>query len=98
MTNPANKDSLIPNTTPPKIAPGNEPITLYAYAAVQVVARGIAKVGTNGDKLSKHLKSKGFNTVLGRISFDSKGDPKASAFVPYRWGKNKAGKFTYIGY
>ncbi len=75
-----------------------EGFTLYAYAAIQVLARGIAKVGTNGDKLSKHLKSKGFNTVLGRINFDSKGDPKASAFVPYRWGKNKAGKFTYIGY
>ena len=75
-----------------------EGFTLYAYAAIQVIARAAAKVGTNGDKLSKELKSKGFNTVLGRINFDSKGDPKSSAFVPYKWGKNKAGKFTYIGY
>ena len=75
-----------------------EGFTLYAYAALQIIATAANKVGTNGDRLSKEIKSKGFNTVLGRVKFDSKGDPTKSAFVPYKWGKNKNGKFTYIQY
>ena len=76
-----------------------EGFTLYAYAALQILARAMNKVGINdGDKIAEEMKSKGFNTVLGRINFDSKGDPKKSAFVPYKWGKNSKGKFTYIAY
>jgi branched-chain amino acid transport system substrate-binding protein len=79
---------------------GYEPegFTLYAYAAMQILARGIARVGTDGDKLGTHLKSKGFNTVLGRVNFNAKGDPTKSAFIPYKWGENESGKFTYIQY
>lgn len=75
-----------------------EGFTLYSYAAMQILARGIARVGVNGDKLGKHLKSKGFNTVLGRVNFNDKGDPTKSLFVPYKWGETKNGKFSYIRY
>ena len=75
-----------------------EGFTLYAYAAVQILARSIQRVGTNGDKLGEHIKSKGYNTVLGRVNFNKKGDPIKSTFVPYKWGKNSKGKFSYIQY
>lgn len=79
---------------------GYEPegFTLYSYAALQILSRSIRQVGTDGDKLGEHIKSKGYNTVLGRINFNEKGDPTKSAFVPYRWGENSQGKFTYIQY
>lgn len=81
-------------------ASGYEPegFTLYSYAAVQVLATSMKKVGTNSEKIAKDLKSKGFNTVIGRIAFNEIGDPKKSGFVPYRWAKNSKGKFTYVQY
>ena len=36
-----------------------------------------------------------FNTVLGEISFDRKGDIKQPGFVPYVW-KNTGGRITYV--
>ena len=75
-----------------------EGFTLYSYAAVQVIAKSMVKVGKDSEKIAKELKRKGFNTVLGRVNFNANGDTKKSAFVPYKWGESKSGKFTYIQY
>ena len=76
-------------------ADGYEPegYTLYTYGAIQAWAQAVEKIGgTDTDKLSRHLKSNQFDTVLGRIGFDKKGDVTAPGYVFYEW---KDGKYDY---
>ena len=71
---------------------GYEPegYTLYTYAAVQVWAQAAAKAGSlDLDKMEAALNSGSFDTVLGSISFDEKGDIKQPAYVWYEWSKGK---------
>ena len=37
-----------------------------------------------------------FQTVVGDIGFDGKGDVRSPAYVMYVWKKGTAGKITYI--
>ena len=65
-----------------------EPVgyTLYAYGAVQVWAQAVEKAGSlelNG--VVKTLHSEEFDTVLGRIGFDEKGDVTVPGYVWYVW-------------
>ena len=58
-------------------AQGYEPagVTLYAYAAVQVWAQAVAAAGSlDLDAVTRILHSRQFDTMLGRIGFDAKGD------------------------
>ena len=67
-------------------AEGYEPLgyTLYAYAAVQVWAQAATAAGSlNLDALTKVMHSRQFDTVLGRIGFDPKGD--VTGFEPWGW-------------
>lgn len=49
--------------------------TLYSYAAVQVWAQAVELAGTtDGQKVQSVLKDREFETVLGPIGFDEKGD------------------------
>lgn len=49
--------------------------TLYSYAAVQAWAQAVEKAGTTeGADVARALLEQEFDTVLGTISFDSKGD------------------------
>ncbi len=67
---------------------GTEPegYTLYAYAAVQVWAEAAAKAGSaKPEPVIAALRSQEFDTVLGPISFDAKGDPTKLGFVWYVW-------------
>ena len=76
-------------------AGGYEPegYTLYTYGAIQAWAQAVEKIGgTDTDKLSRHLKSNQFDTVLGRFGFDKKGDVTAPGYVFYEW---KDGKYDY---
>ncbi len=60
--------------------------TLYAYGAVQVWAQAVDKAGSlelNG--VVKTLHSEEFDTVLGRIGFDEKGDVTVPGYVWYVW-------------
>ena len=69
-----------------------EPVgyTLFAYGAVQVWAQAIEKAGTlELDAVIEALQSHQFDTVLGQISFDEKGDITTPGFVWYVW-KNGA--------
>ena len=65
-----------------------EPVgnTLYAYGAVQTWAQAVAKAGTlDLDAVINTLRSHRFDTVLGRIGFDEKGDVTTPGVVWYVW-------------
>ena len=64
-----------------------EGYTLYTYAAMQVFAQAATKAGsTDPMKVAKVVRSgMGFDTVLGKLSMDSKGDIKDAKYVWYVW-------------
>jgi branched-chain amino acid transport system substrate-binding protein len=67
-------------------AQGYEPLgyTLYAYAAVQVWAQAVAAAGSlELDAVIPAMHNRQFDTVLGRIGFDEKGD--VTGFEPWGW-------------
>ncbi len=64
-----------------------EGYVLYTYAAVQIWAEAAKKAGsTDPKKVAEVMKKDGpWQTVLGPISFDKKGDVTASDYVFYVW-------------
>jgi branched-chain amino acid transport system substrate-binding protein len=67
-------------------AAGYDPVgfTLYAYAAVQVWAQAVEAAGSLDLGQVTHAMHHGqFDTVLGRIGFDGKGD--VTGFDPWQW-------------
>ncbi|MFC4351311.1 branched-chain amino acid ABC transporter substrate-binding protein [Fodinicurvata halophila] len=69
-------------------ADGYEPegYTLYTYAAVQVWAQAAEDTGSfETMTLSEAIKGNTFNTVIGEITFDEKGDPADPNYVWYVW-------------
>jgi len=63
---------------------------LFTYAAVQVYAQAAAAAKSPAfGAIQKALASGSFNTVIGNVAFDAKGDPKKPAFVVYQWKGNK---------
>ncbi|SOC41697.1 general L-amino acid-binding protein [Rhizobium subbaraonis] len=81
-------------------ASGFEPeaYTLYAYAAVQVIADGAkAAGGTDPQAVAEAIKAKGpFKTAIGELGFDEKGDITRPDYVMYTWKKGDDGKFSYF--
>lgn len=60
--------------------------TLYSYAAVQVWAQAVKKAGSlELDQVIQALHQNQFDTVLGPIGFDDKGDVTAHTYVWYVW-------------
>ena len=89
--NPRNKD-LVEQFRAEKYEP--EAYTLYIYGAIQAWAQAVAKAGsTDGSKVADALRAGSFETVLGKIGFDAKGDVTAPGYVMYMW---KAGKYAAI--
>jgi branched-chain amino acid transport system substrate-binding protein len=67
-------------------AEGYEPLgyTLYAYAAIQVWAQAVETAGSlDLDAVTQIMHSRQFDTVLGKIGFDAKGD--VTGFEPWQW-------------
>jgi branched-chain amino acid transport system substrate-binding protein len=67
-------------------AQGYEPLgyTLYAYAAVQVWAQAVEAAGAlDLDAVTLAMHSRQFDTALGQIGFDEKGD--VTGFEPWGW-------------
>jgi branched-chain amino acid transport system substrate-binding protein len=63
-----------------------EGYTLYTYAAIQVWAQAVAKAGTtDAKKVAAALKSSKWDTVLGPITYDKKGDITVIDYVFYVW-------------
>ena len=66
-----------------------EGYTLYTYAAVQVWAQAAAKAGTiDPQKVAAAMHAETWDTVLGPLSFDKKGDITAIGWAVYRWDKD----------
>jgi branched-chain amino acid transport system substrate-binding protein len=74
-----------------------EAYTLYSYAAVQVINQAAnAAKSLDPKKVAQQIKSgQKFNTVIGDISFDKKGDVTRPDYVVYVWKKGADGKITY---
>lgn len=65
-----------------------EGITLYSYAAVQILAESLQRAGsTNLQKNIAALHEGSYPTVIGDISFDAKGDVTKPDYIIYRWTK-----------
>jgi branched-chain amino acid transport system substrate-binding protein len=72
-----------------------EGYTLYTYASVQIYAQAVAQAkSTDIDKVSKVMHSAQFDTVLGKVGFDEKGDIKGPGYVMFEWHD---GKYEQIG-
>ncbi len=59
---------------------------LYSYGAVQAWAAAVARAGSlDPEAVSTSLHSHEFDTVLGRIRFDEKGDVLPAGFEWFVW-------------
>ncbi len=70
------------------MAQGSAPegYTLYTYGAIQAWAEAVRHAGTtDAARVEAALHHDHFDTVLGRISFDGKGDVKAAGYIIYEW-------------
>ena len=78
-------------------AEGFEPedFTLYAYAAVEVWAQAVEQAGTVEPKaVAEALHGHQFDTVLGRIGFDKKGD--VYGYEPFVWYVWQNGDYALV--
>ena len=75
-----------------------EAYTLYSYAAVQVLKEAAeAAKSLDPKKVASEIHSgMPFDTVLGALSFDKKGDRKDADYVVYVWKKMADGKIGYV--
>ena len=66
-----------------------EGYTLYTYAAYQVWAQAVAKAGSvDGQKVAAAIHADTWDTVLGPLAFDKKGDITAIGWAVFRWDKD----------
>jgi branched-chain amino acid transport system substrate-binding protein len=107
ITGPAGEGTLLTFGPDPRLNPANaglvqafraaryepEAYTLYTYAAVQAWAAAADKAGsTDAATVSAALKANSFDTAMGKIGFDAKGDVTAPGYVLYVW---RNGKYVY---
>ncbi|MBI2236734.1 MAG: branched-chain amino acid ABC transporter substrate-binding protein [Magnetospirillum sp.] len=107
ITGAAGEGTLMTFSPDPRLIPGNaalvkyfrdqnyepEAYTLYTYATIQTWAQAVEKAkSTDRKKVAQVLKSDRFDTTLGNLGFDAKGDVTAPGYVVYVW---KGGKYTY---
>ena len=71
-----------------------EGYVMYAYAAMQLFAQAAEKAkSVKYVELEKSLRNGSFDTVIGNLSFDAKGDNKLPGFMVYQW---QGGKYDYV--
>jgi branched-chain amino acid transport system substrate-binding protein len=67
-----------------------EGYTIHTYAALQVWAQAVEKAGrTAADAVVKVMREQSFDTVLGTLSFDGKGDLTKHDYAWYLWREGK---------
>src|SRR5712671_5126064 len=72
-----------------------EGYTLYTYAAMQIWSKAVAKAGTTDPKkVMDTIKAGSWDTVIGKIEYDPKGDIKQIDYVVYKW--DAKGNYTEI--
>jgi branched-chain amino acid transport system substrate-binding protein len=63
-----------------------EGYTLYTYAAMQVWSGAVKKAGTiDPKKVMDTIKAGSWDTVIGTLQYDAKGDIKQLDYVVYKW-------------
>jgi len=63
-----------------------EGYTLYTYAAMQVWTQAVKKANTTDPKkVMETIKAGAWDTVIGKLEFDAKGDIKQLDYVVYKW-------------
>jgi branched-chain amino acid transport system substrate-binding protein len=68
--------------------------SVYGYDAANVLLTAIQQAqSTDADKVAAVMKSRPFDTILGKVEFDDKGDVKGSGFVMWTI---KDGKFEVL--
>jgi branched-chain amino acid transport system substrate-binding protein len=108
ITGPAGAGTLMTFSPDPTRNPGTKPVvdrfvkagyrpegyTLYTYGAIETWVQAVQKAGSpKAVDVAKVMKSgQKFNTVLGSIGFDAKGDVTAPGYVVYEW---QNGKYSY---
>ncbi len=107
ITGPAGNGTIMTFSPDPRKNPEAKPVveeleaagktaegySLYTYAAVQIFADAAKKVGgTDFDAIVDELNKDKFDTVLGQLSFDAKGDVSLPGYVWYEW---KDGSYDY---
>src|SRR3954453_23161474 len=100
ITGPAGEGTLFPFGPDPRNKPTAKAIverfkaknidpegyTLYTYAAMQVWTQAVAKAGTTEPKkVMATIKGGAWDTVIGKLEFDAKGDIKQIDYVVYKW-------------
>jgi branched-chain amino acid transport system substrate-binding protein len=105
-TNPANKTILELFRSKRMFEP--QAYTLYSYASVQIIKQAAERAKSLDPKKVAEVMRSGmvFNTVLGDLKFDSKGDisndgyvvngVKKDRYVLYTWRKGPDGRITYF--
>jgi len=109
ITGPAGQGTLMTFGPDPRNKPNAKPVvekfraqgyepegyTLYTYAALQVYKQAVEKVGsTDLDKVAAQMRKMDFDTVIGKLAFDSKGDVTTPAYVFYKWDNGKYAEIT----
>jgi len=61
---------------------------LQSYAATQALIESIKAVGDDPAKVAAHLRKTTFDTPIGALAWDAKGDLKSYDFVVYEWHKD----------
>jgi branched-chain amino acid transport system substrate-binding protein len=92
--NPANA-KLLEKFRAKKFEP--EAYTLYSYAAVQVIAQAAEKAKSLDPKKisAAALSGMTFDTVIGKLTYNKKGDVSLTGFALYTW-KKVGDKITYV--
>jgi serine/threonine protein kinase len=89
--NPAAAD-IVKRFRDAKVEP--EGYVMYAYAAMQFFAQAAEQAkSTKYADLEKAMRGGSFDTVIGKLTFDAKGDNKLPGFMVYQW---KGGKYDYV--
>ncbi len=75
-----------------------EAYTLYAYSAMQVIAEAAKAAGSVDAQTVATEVKKGatYDTVIGALSYDEKGDITRPDYTMYVWKPDADGKITYI--
>ncbi|HZO46997.1 MAG TPA: branched-chain amino acid ABC transporter substrate-binding protein [Xanthobacteraceae bacterium] len=105
-TNPANKAIIDLFRSKRMFEP--QAYTLYSYASVQIIKQAAEKANSLDPKKVAEVMRSGmvFNTVLGDLKFDNKGDVssdgynvggvKKDRYVLYTWRKGPDGRISYF--
>ncbi len=108
ITGPLGEGTLMTFSPDPRKNPSAAPIveefrkngiepegyTLYTYGAIQAWKQAAERAGTTDPaEVADELHKGGFDTVLGAISFDEKGDVTAPGYVVYVW---QNGSYDYV--